>query len=290
MSDKEKKYSYQDCWNYAFSLRENIDIEEIKNDVISLCRTIPKHFWLNFSNKSLFHSDYSKVCYNLERYIKKSYPIPYLTNKTSFYGLTFYIEEGVFIPQKDTEILVEKTLEITDKYWKKKESLKVLDIGTGCGNIAISLAKSRKKWIFTSIDINEKALRVAMNNSVIHQIKNIEFIQSNLFDNIISKDFSIVISNPPYVSDMEYKNISLAAKEQPREALVAKNDGYFFYQEIFRKVHAFLTERFLLVVEIGYQQREKVIKLVIEYFPEAKVSIFPDYEGSSRIIAIEKVC
>ena len=120
------KYSYQDCWNYALSLREDIDIQEVKNDIITLCQTVPEKFWLGFSNKSLSAFDYSQICHNLSRYLKESYPVPYLTNKVSFYGLDFSIEKGVFIPQPDTEILVERTLELADKIWGQKEQLKVL--------------------------------------------------------------------------------------------------------------------------------------------------------------------
>jgi len=108
-----------------------------------------------------------------------------------------------------------------------------------------------------------------------------------LFSNIDKhKKFNIIVSNPPYVSASEYKNLFPATKEQPKKALVAGNDGYFFYQEIFRQARNYLAKKFLLVVEIGYQQEEKVIKLIIEHFPQAKVSIFTDYEGHSRVIAI----
>jgi len=96
-------------------LGEKVEINGIQNDIIALCQTAPEDFWLNFSNKLLSASDYSKVCSNLLRNIKEHYPIPYLTNKVSFYGLNFYVEKGVFIPQKDTEILVERTLELADK-------------------------------------------------------------------------------------------------------------------------------------------------------------------------------
>jgi len=193
----------------------------------------------------------------------------------------------VFIPQKDTEILVEKTLELADKMWGQKESLKVLDLGTGCGNIAISLAKNRPFWSLAAVDINQKALEVAKNNAVNQQVKNIEFIWSDLFSNADKcLKFDIMVANPPYVGANEYENLSPATKEQPREALVAGNDGYFFYQEIFRQARNYLAKKFLLVVEIGYQQEEKVIKLIIEHFPQAKVSIFFDYEGHSRVIAI----
>ena len=280
-------YSYQDCWNYALSLRKDITDWEVKNDIITLCRTVPERFWLNFSDKSLSFSDYRQICHNLNRHLKENYPVPYLTGEVYFYGLLFYVEEGIFIPQKDTEVLVEKVLESADKIWEKEEQVKVLDIGTGCGNLVISLAKHKPNWNFVAIDINEKSLKIAKINASLHQIKNIKFFHSNLFSNIkVEEKFNIIISNPPYVSDAEYKNISSAAKSQPKEALVAEEKGYFFYRKIFQQVHPFLAKKFLLMVEIGHQQEEKVVKLVIKYFLQIKVSIFPDYEGHSRAIGI----
>jgi len=163
----------------------------------------------------------------------------------------------------------------------------VLDIGTGCGNIVISLAKNKPNWRFTALDINQKALKVAEKNTTVHQLKNIEFVCSNLFDNIRKGEkFNIVVANPPYISASEYSNISSTVKEQPQEALVTKNEGCFFYQEIFAKVRPFLRKKFLLILEIGYQQREKVIKLIIEYFPQAEVSIYRDYANYFRVIAV----
>lgn len=232
-------------------------------------------------------SDYSQICHNLNRYLKESYPIPYLTNQVSFYGLPLHVEKGVFIPQKDTEILVEKTLELANKIWESKERLKVLDIGTGCGNIVISLAKSKPEWNFVAVDNQKQALKISQTNAGNQQIENIQFRRSDLFNNIyFGERFNIIVSNPPYISVGEYQSLSLMTKEQPQTALLAGNDGYFFYQEIFRQARNFLAEKFLLVVEIGYRQKEKVIKLIIEYFPQAEVSVFPDYVGHSRVIAI----
>jgi release factor glutamine methyltransferase len=128
---------------------------------------------------------------------------------------------------------------------------------------------------------------VAKSNAKNQQIKNVEFLQSDLFNNVAkNENFNIIVSNPPYLSADEYKNLSLITKKQPKEALVASNNGYFFYHEIFRQARNYLTENFLLVVEIGYQQKENVIKLIIEYFPQAGVSIFSDYTGHSRVITI----
>jgi release factor glutamine methyltransferase len=289
MSEKNK-YSYQDCWNYALSLQKNILDDKEKNDLIILCQTTSEKFWLNLNDKILTFSSYSKICRDLNKYFTENYPVPYLTNEVFFYGISFYIEEGVLIPQKDTEILVEKTKELIEKIWNSEKKLKVLDIGTGCGNIVISLAKDKPNLSFTSIDINQKALKIARINSEKQKLTNIKFQKSNLFDSIDSKEvFDIIVTNPPYISDDEYEKLSVIVKKQPVEALLAKNDGYYFYERILRKAQSFLSSKFLLVMEIGYQQKEKIIKLIIEYFPEVKVSIFTDYQGHFRMIAIHRL-
>src|SRR5436853_7417534 len=108
-----------------------------------------------------------------------------------------------------------------------------------------------------AIDINEKALEVAKKNTMNQQIKNIEFVQSNLFNNVDKDEkFDIIISNPPYISEKEYKSLSSFTRKQPKEALVAQNNGYFFYQEIIRQVPIFLAKKFLIIMEIGYQQEK----------------------------------
>ncbi|WNE40960.1 MAG: Release factor glutamine methyltransferase [Mycoplasmataceae bacterium] len=288
--NKNAEYSYQDCWNYALSLKKNTEFSEIKNDLIILCQTNSEEFWLNFSNKTLNFSSYSKICSNLVKRLKDDYPIPYLINEVFFYGSSFYIEEGVLIPQKDTEILVEKTKGLIEKFWDSKKKLKILDIGTGCGNIAITLAKINPNWNITAIDINEKALRVARINAKKNKLINVKFRKSNLFDKINSEEiFDVVVTNPPYISIDEYQHLSSITKKQPIEALVAEKDGYYFYEEIFRQIQKYLPKKFLMVMEIGHQQKEKVIKSIIECFSEIEVSVFFDYQGHSRVTAVYRL-
>jgi len=279
-------YSYQDCWNYAFSLTENDKTETIKNDIITICQTNSKDFWLNFFRKNLTNFRYSVICNKLTRLINENYPIPYLVNQVAFYNLTFGIKKGVFIPQKDTELLIEKTLEISQKHWPKTKNLKILDIGTGCGNIAISLANCRPGWNFTATDISENALKIAKKNAFLQQTKNIEFCQSNLFANLEKRKFNIIVANPPYVSEKEYYLLTESAKQQPLKALVAMENGYWFYQQIIQQVPVFLTTKFLLVLEIGYQQAKRIIKIILRCLGKVKIKTFNDYGGQPRLIVV----
>jgi release factor glutamine methyltransferase len=166
----------------------------------------------------------------------------------------------------------------------------VLDIGTGCGNIVISLAKHRPNWSLMGIDSSESALKIANINANICQAKNVRFFSSDLYSCISTKEkFNVIVSNPPYLSATEYKKLPDSTKEQPRKALVAKNGGYYFYRKIFRQSGFFLTKKSLLMVEVDYQQVETIVKLVIDYFPRGKVSVFPDYSGNARVIAVYKI-
>ncbi|CAJ0837234.1 3324_t:CDS:10 [Entrophospora sp. SA101] len=203
---------------------------------------------MNFTNQALSLSHYRQICRNLYKYLHENYPVPYLTQEVNFYQLSFQIQEGVFIPQRDTEILIEKALEISGEYWPSKQKLRVLDIGTGCGNIALSLAKT--------IDINKKACQVAKNNAKYHQLHNIKFLTSDLFTKLNpDRKFDIIISNPPYISQPEYEKLSLLVKKQPLEALLAEENGTIFYRQICQTAANFLSPKFLLTMEISLAKK-----------------------------------
>lgn len=281
-----KVYSYQDCWNYFLSiLPKNVNLNEDKQrNLISLCQTTPANFWLSFLDKALSSTNYRQICRKIQQYQKKSIPVAYLKKETYFYNLPFKIEKGVFIPQKDTEILLEKTLELVNKFWDKEKKLKVLDIGTGCGNLAICLAKTNSHWQITAIDISKKSLKIVKKNVIFHQVKNVKVKKSNLFNNLKGK-YNVIITNPPYISKKEYNNLHPFTKKQPKKALVAKNDGYWFYQQIIQQIQQNSTKKFLAVMEIGYQQKEKITKMITEKFSKVEIEVFSDSSQNDRVIA-----
>ena len=216
---------------------------------------------------------------NLNKLIK-GVPVQYLVNKQSFYGMDFFVDNRVLIPQPDTECLVEEGLE----FLKGKENAKVLDLCTGSGAIAISIAKNSDATIYAS-DISKDALDVAKLNATTLGA-NITFIESDLFKNINEK-FDLIISNPPYIKTDVIESLSIEVKNEPILALDGKEDGLYFYREIIKSAKDYLNPNGKLLFEIGFDQKESVTKL----FDEAgfdNVYSKKDLAGLDRIVSGEK--
>lgn len=185
-------------------------------------------------------------------------PLQYITQKQEFMGMEFFMNENVLIPQPDTEILVETVLDICKKY--DKQSLRILDLCTGSGAIAISLSKILNTQVFAS-DVSIKALKVAEKNNVLNNTK-VEFIESNLFEKINGEKFDIIVSNPPYIKNEEIKSLSKQVQNEPYIALAGGEDGLDFYRKIIDEAYKHINKNGYLCLEIGYDQKEDLIKLI----------------------------
>lgn len=170
--------------------------------------------------------------------IMEGKPIQYITHEQYFMGLCFYVDENVLIPQPDTEILVEKAIEIAKN---RNKNIKILDIGTGSGAIAISLAKYLESAKVTAIDISKEALQVAKRNAKEQEVE-IDFIQSDLFENLKDEQFDMIVSNPPYIETNVIPTLEKEVQNEPILALDGGIDGLKFYREILRKAHLYLKE------------------------------------------------
>lgn len=185
-------------------------------------------------------------------------PLQYITQKQEFMGIDFFVNEDVLIPQPDTEILVETVLDICKRYGK--QSLRILDLCTGSGAIAISLSKILNTQVFAS-DVSIKALKVAEKNNVMNNTK-VEFIESNLFEKINGEKFDIIVSNPPYIKNEEIKSLSKQVQNEPYIALAGGEDGLDFYRKIIDEAYKYINKNGYLCLEIGYDQKEDLIKLI----------------------------
>lgn len=209
--------------------------------------------------------------------IKNGKPIQYITNKQEFMGLNFYVNENVLIPQPDTEILVEEVI----SKMKQNVSLSVLDLCTGSGAIAISIAKNIDGLTVFASDISDKALEVAKKNAKANNVQ-VNFILSDMFENINTK-FDCIVSNPPYIEDNIIKTLPKEVQNEPYIALAGGEDGLKFYRIIAKNAKKFLKENGFVAVEIGYDQKNKVMQ-IFENEGYRNIYSKKDFGGNDRIV------
>ncbi len=226
-----------------------------------------------------------KVSSNIERDYKKllnKYPIQYLIGYVNFYGYKINVNEDVLIPRYETEYLIEKTINYYKKYFDKK--VDILDIGTGSGAISIVLKKKIDSNI-TACDISKKALEVANNNAKENNV-DINFIESDIFNNIEGK-FDIIISNPPYISKDEIIMDSVD-KYEPHLALYAEESGLYFYRRIIEESSKYLKDKYIIAFEIGYWEAPYILDIINKNLKEVSISVEKDLSGKDRYIFIIK--
>ncbi len=207
-------------------------------------------------------------------------PIQYITNSQEFMKLKFYVDENVLIPQPDTETIVEK---IIKDYEGKK--VKILDLCTGSGAIGISLAKYIEESEVTALDISMKALQIAKLNAeknLVH--KKMKFILSDMFEKIENEKFDIIVSNPPYIESDTIKTLEKQVQNEPSIALDGGKDGLKFYKIIADYAWKYLNVNGKIYLEIGYNQKEKVIKLLENNTNYNDIICIRDLAGNDRMI------
>ena len=211
--------------------------------------------------------------------LKEGKPVQYIVGNVDFYDVNLLVNENVLIPRFETETLVEKTINYAKEL---TEPLDILDIGTGSGAIAITLAKHLSCHVLAT-DISEEALETAKSNSKRNNVQ-IDFKQSDILKNVQGK-FDIIISNPPYIAKDEVID-DLVKDNEPHLALYAEEDGLYFYRNILENVKPFLKEKSLIAFEIGMTQSKAITKIAQNYLPHAKIITEKDLTGKDRYIFI----
>lgn len=253
-----------------------IDAEYIFANVLGIKRNA---LMLNFS-REIKEEDKEKIREYIFRRGKKREPLQYILKEWEFYGLPFIVDERVLIPRPDTEILVEECKFLLEG----KEEPKILDIGTGSGAISISLAKLFPKGKVFGADISRDALEVAQQNKELNKAENVTFVLSDVFQNVLEKDFDLIVSNPPYIPMEEYEELMPEVKNyEPMTALTDKGDGYYFYRKISEEAMNFLKKGGYLAFEIGYNQGEEVSEIMKKIGYEV-MGIIKDYGNNQRVV------
>lgn len=233
---------------------------------------------LTFSNEEI------QLWNSILEQLKKEIPIQYLLGKTSFYGLEFEVNENVLIPRPETEELVDWIIES----WKSEvgsQKIKILDIGTGSGCIAISLAKNILNAEVFAIDVSEKALATAQKNAKINEV-NVTFIEKNILETEdLEQQFDIIVSNPPYVRELEKQEIKKnVLNNEPHLALfVEDNDALVFYRKIAELAQKKLSPNGQLFFEINQYLGKEMMEL-LEKMNFKNIELRKDIYGNDRMI------
>ena len=208
-------------------------------------------------------------------------PIQYITNKQEFMRLNFYVDENVLIPQPDTETLVEEVINICNN---KNYEYKILDLCTGSGAIGISIAKHIDNSSVLMSDISENALEIAKKNALSNRVINkCSFINSDMFENIKDK-FDVIVSNPPYIKTKIISTLDIEVQNEPFIALDGGQDGLDFYKIIANEAWKYLKSNGILALEIGYDQKEEVTKLLEITGKYKNIYSKKDLSGKDRVI------
>ena len=216
----------------------------------------------------------------IEKHIKEDVPLSHLVGFEYFYDRKFKVTKDVLSPRMETEELIYRVVEYVKS--TKKNNLKILDLCTGSGIIAITLKKELSQFSIDVVasDISEEAIKVAKENAQSHDAT-IKFVQSDIFDNIADK-FDIIVSNPPYIDRKDEVTMQdNVLKYDPHLALFAEEEGMYFYRKIIEQANDYLNENGVIFFEIGYDQKDKIIKLADLNGYSAEV--YKDINGRDRM-------
>ena len=216
----------------------------------------------------------------IEKHIKEDVPLSHLVGFEYFYDRKYKVTKDVLSPRMETEELIYKVIEYVKA--SSKNNFKILDLCTGSGIIAITLKKELSQFSIDVVasDISEEAIKVAKENAQVHDAT-IKFIQSDIFDNIADK-FDIIVSNPPYIDRKDEVTMQdNVLKYDPHLALFAEEEGMYFYRKIIEQANDYLNENGVIFFEIGYDQKDKIIKLADLNGYSAEV--YKDINGRDRM-------
>ena len=206
-------------------------------------------------------------------------PIAYILEEKEFWSKNFFVNKNTLIPRPETELLVEKVVNIF-----KKKNIHVLDIGTGSGCILLSILRELKKSFGIGIDISQKAIQNAIQNSIQHKLKERTKFYRKCFTEIYGHKFDLIVSNPPYIKKKDIKNLADDIKKfEPKLALDGGNDGLDVIKKVIYKSRSILKYKGMLALEIGNKQYKKVSKILIKNKFKIKFLV-KDYRENVRCI------
>ncbi len=260
---------------------ENIETPKVKSRMV-MEHTLKKskEYIMIYDNKEITREERDNFVKNIKRLILGE-PLQYVMGYQEFMKLKFLVNKNVLIPRQDTEILVEETIKIAEKI----ENPKILDLCTGSGAIAVSIAKYCKDARITAVDITEKAIEIAKKNAKFNGVlSKIEFIESDMFKKLKKRKFDIIVSNPPYIPTNEILKLSKDVQNEPKLALDGGKTGLDFYEKIAKDGDKYLNNQGFICLEIGYDQKIKVKTILESEHKYVNIKCIKDLCENDRVI------
>jgi len=293
MSYAQGRNTIRNCLKSAIAIlkKSNIEFPEINADtllayVLSCDKTVLYTKPDDIVDEAHFNR-YNELIHRRASHV----PLQYITRQVEFMSLDFIVDERVLIPRPETEILVETVIKKTDNKLYHDRRITVIDIGTGSGNIAVSLAKNISNIKIYAGDISQEALVVANENVQRHDVADkIHLLHGNVFDafntDVKKEQVDFVVSNPPYVSKSESKNLEPELIDhEPLLALIGGEDGLCIYNQIIKDAAGWIKPGGYLIIEIGETQADSIIKLMQNELHYDEIEIIKDLQGKERIIS-----
>lgn len=270
--------TYREAMKWGIELLAQAGIEEAKIDAWLLVEAVCKvnlTFYYSHMEDDLTTEHQSEYEIAVRKRAERI-PLQYITGEQEFMGLNFKVNSNVLIPRQDTETLVEEVLKVC------QPKMRVLDLCTGSGCIAISLLKNAHGMAVTGSDISKQALLVAKDNAKVHEVE-IDWVRSNLFENI-NERFDLIVSNPPYVAQSEILSLMPEVRDfEPIGALDGGVDGLDFYRQIVAQGKDYLNKDGYLYLEIGYDQGPAVTNMMCAA-GYREVSVIKDLAHHERVV------
>ena len=267
--------------------REYLDPISESIIILSYLQNVDKSYIYTHGNEEVNKEIVDKFLDFIEKR-KEGWPLSYILKEKEFYGLNFYIEEGVLVPRPDTEILVEWIINKVNEEFKN-EYLDIVELGTGSGCIALTLAYYLENIKVFAVDIDDKALKVAKINRDKFKLNNkVKFYKGDLFNGIktlqLEGKVDIIVSNPPYIPTEDISKLQIEVREhEPKNALDGGESGFSYYEKIVPDSKEYLKREGILAVEIGYNQGIYVKRLFNENgFKD--IYIIKDFQGLDRVV------
>lgn len=287
MEEKEKKMTIEENLSIAIKKLKEEKIEEPMRKarlLLSHILRVEKEYFIIHNHEILQEKQEEEYQEIIQKLIEGE-PLQYLTHRQEFMKLDFYVDENVLIPRADTEITVEEVITYCNN--QKKSNIRILDLCTGSGAIAISLKKYIPNCEVVAVDISKNVLEVAKKNERQNQVGKITWLQSNLFEKV-EGIFDIIVSNPPYIKKDVIATLDKQVQKEPILALDGGKDGLMFYREILSKAPNYLKKEGMIFLEIGYDQKEEVQNIINQTKQYKSIKCKKDLSQNDRMVMARK--